>query len=95
MKTATGTTLITNGQIIDGTGAPPIPDAALVVKDDRIAYAGPAAGAPQVPAEARRIDAQGGTIEVGDSPAGGARVRISLPARGGAVKRGAPDPTAP
>jgi imidazolonepropionase-like amidohydrolase len=65
MKTAIGTTIITNGQIIDGTGAPPIPDAALVLKDDRIVYAGPAAGAPPVRAEARRIDALGGTIMPG------------------------------
>ena len=65
MKTATGTTLITHGQLIDGTGAPPVPDAALVIKDGRIAYAGPAAGAPEVPPEAQRIDARGGTIMPG------------------------------
>src|SRR5690349_2436330 len=65
MKTAIGTTIITNGQIIDGTGAPPVPDATLVLTDDRITYAGPAAGSPPAPAEARRIDAQGGTIMPG------------------------------
>lgn len=62
MKTATGTTLISNGQLFDGTGAPPVPDAALVITDGRITYAGPAAAAPTVPPEARRIDARGGTI---------------------------------
>ncbi len=62
MKTAPGTTLIRNGQLLDGTGARPVRDGALVVRDGRIAYAGPAAGAPPVPPEARRIDARGGTI---------------------------------
>jgi imidazolonepropionase-like amidohydrolase len=62
MKTATGTTLISNGRLIDGTGAPPVPDAALVLRDGRIAYAGPVAQAPAVPADARRIDTRGGTI---------------------------------
>jgi imidazolonepropionase-like amidohydrolase len=62
MKTATGTTIIRNGQLVDGTGAPPVPDAALVVRDGRITYAGPAAAAPPLPPEARRLDARGGTI---------------------------------
>jgi imidazolonepropionase-like amidohydrolase len=62
MKTARGMTLIVNGQLVDGTGAPPVPDAAVVVKDGKIAYAGPTRGAPEVPPDARRIDARGGTI---------------------------------
>ncbi len=62
MKTATGTTVITNGQLIDGTGAPPVRDAALVLRDGRIAYAGPVAGAPQVGPDAAKIDARGGSI---------------------------------
>jgi imidazolonepropionase-like amidohydrolase len=65
MKTAEGVTLITNGQLIDGTGAPAVPDAALVIQDGRITYAGPAARAPQIAREARRIDARGGTIMPG------------------------------
>ncbi len=65
MKIARGTTLISNGQLIDGTGAPPVLDAAVVVKDGRIAYAGPAAGALDVPPDAKRIDARGGTIMPG------------------------------
>src|SRR5262249_57273570 len=65
MKTATGWTVIANGQLVDGTGAKPIRDAALVIHDGRIAYAGPAAGAPTVPPQAERIDAQGGTIMPG------------------------------
>src|SRR5271167_187677 len=62
MKTATGTTVIVNGQLIPGTGAPPVRDAALVITDGRIAYAGPVAQAPPAPPTARRIDARGGTI---------------------------------
>ncbi len=62
MKTATGTTIIANGQLVDGTGAPAVRDAALVIRDGRILYAGPVARVPAVPPETRRIDARGGTI---------------------------------
>jgi imidazolonepropionase-like amidohydrolase len=62
MKTATGWTVIANGQLVDGTGAPPVRDAALVLRDGKITYAGPSAGMPTVPLDARRIDARGGTI---------------------------------
>jgi imidazolonepropionase-like amidohydrolase len=62
MKTARGVTLIANGQLVDGTGAPAVPDAAVLARDGRIAYAGPARGAPEVPPDATRVDARGGTI---------------------------------
>lgn len=62
MKTATGTAVIHNGQLVDGTGAAPVKDAALVIRDGMIAYAGPVAGAPELPPGADRIDARGGTI---------------------------------
>src|SRR6266545_7789252 len=62
MKTATGITLIHNGQLIDGTGGAPVADAALLIRDGRIAYAGPAAGLPELPPEHAEIDARGGTI---------------------------------
>ncbi len=65
MKIATGTTIITNGQLIDGTGAPAVPNAALVIKNGRIEFAGPAAQAPAVLSDAERIDARGGTIMPG------------------------------
>jgi imidazolonepropionase-like amidohydrolase len=65
MRTAASTTLIANGRLFDGTGRPPLPAAAVVVVDGRIAYAGPAAAAPAVDAAARRIDACGGTIMPG------------------------------
>jgi imidazolonepropionase-like amidohydrolase len=62
MKAATGTTLIHNGRLIDGTGAPPVPDAALLIRDGRIAYAGRTAGLPELPPGRTEIDARGGTI---------------------------------
>jgi imidazolonepropionase-like amidohydrolase len=65
MKLASGTTLICNGQLADGTGAAPVRDAALVIEDGRIAYAGPRAQALAVPETAKRIDAGGGTIMPG------------------------------
>jgi imidazolonepropionase-like amidohydrolase len=65
MKQAEGVTLIGNGRLVDGTGAAPVPDAAVVIRDGVITYAGPEAGAPELPRDARRIDAQGGTIMPG------------------------------
>lgn len=65
MKTATGWTVIRNGQLIDGTGAAPVSDGLVLVHDGRIAYAGPRSSAPAVPSEAAVIDAAGGTIMPG------------------------------
>ena len=65
MKTAKGTTLVTHGQLVDGTGAAAVPNAALIIKDGKIFYAGPAVAAPTVPPDALRIDAHGGTIMPG------------------------------
>ncbi len=65
MKTATGTLVVTNGTLIDGTGAAPIAKGAVHVVDGKITYAGPASLAPGVSPSARRIDAQGGTIMPG------------------------------
>ena len=62
MNLSTGTTVITNGQLIDGTGAPPVKDGTVVVRDGKIAYAGPAVRAPEVEPGAARIDANGGSI---------------------------------
>lgn len=62
MRTATGTTVIEGGQLVDGTGAQPIASGTVIVTDGRIAYAGPDAGAPAVPPDAARIDARGATI---------------------------------
>ncbi|MBA4067951.1 MAG: amidohydrolase family protein [Isosphaera sp.] len=70
MKLATGTTVVANGTLVDGTGRPPVRDAAVVLADGKIAYAGPAAGAPippvaDAPGSPARIDARGGTIMPG------------------------------
>jgi len=62
LQTASGSTRIHKGQLIDGTGAAPVPNAVVLVKDGRIAYAGPAQGAPPADPAAQTIDAQGGTI---------------------------------
>lgn len=62
MKPASGQSFVFNGQLVNGTGAAPIPDAAVLIEDGRIVYAGPAVGAPTPTPEARRIDAKGGTI---------------------------------
>ena len=65
MKLAQGTTLITGGQLIPGTGAKPTPAGALVIQDGRIAFAGSAASIPHLPPDAKRIDARGGTVMPG------------------------------
>ncbi len=65
MKLQPGTTVITNGQLVDGTGKAAIPQAALIIQDGLIHYAGPAADAPPTPPDARAMDAQGGTIMPG------------------------------
>jgi len=65
MKTAQGVTKIANGRLVDGTGSPSVPDATVIVKNGRITYAGPAAGAPEVPPDVTQIDAKGGTIMPG------------------------------
>lgn len=65
MKTARGTTLVHNGQLVDGSGAAAVPNAAVVIRDGKIAYAGTAAGAPAVEPDAICIDARGGTIMPG------------------------------
>src|SRR5437660_5546063 len=65
MKSAQGTIVITNGQLIPGTGAKATPAATLVVRDGRIAFVGSAASTPPLPPDTRRIDARGGTIMPG------------------------------
>lgn len=52
---------ITNGQLIDGNGGPPVADAVVIIEGERIAAVGTAADV-SIPAIAQIIDAQGGTI---------------------------------
>ncbi len=65
MKSAVGTTVIANGQLVDGNGGEPIPDGCLVIEHGRIVFAGERDAAPTVPADATRLDARGGTIMPG------------------------------
>src|SRR5262245_58711207 len=65
MHAADGTTIISNGPLIVGTGAAPVRDAALVIENGRIRYAGVAARAPHVLGDVHRIDARGGTFMPG------------------------------
>lgn len=62
MKLATGTTVISNGTLFVGTDSPPIPNAAVIIKDGKIAFAGPEKSAPTFEPDAEKIDALGGTI---------------------------------
>ncbi len=65
MRLAQGTTIITNGRIIDGTGREPVEDGTVIAENGKITYAGPASAAPLAPPDASRIDANGGTIMPG------------------------------
>ena len=62
MKLASETTLIRNGQIVDGTGAAPLPHGAVVIEDGKITFVGREQNAPLLSREATTIDARGGTI---------------------------------
>jgi imidazolonepropionase-like amidohydrolase len=56
--------VITNGMVIDGTGADPIPDGIVVIRENRIMAVGRAADF-SVPPQTNVIDAEGGTIMPG------------------------------
>lgn len=65
MKHQSGTTVIRNGQLIDGNGGPPIADGLVMVIDGRIVFAGDAKSAPAFDPQARVIEANRGTIMPG------------------------------
>ena len=54
--------LIHNGTLIDGTGRPPLPDAGVLVKDDRIHSVGAMNALPQPDGRIVEVDVQGGFI---------------------------------
>jgi imidazolonepropionase-like amidohydrolase len=54
-------TVIHADRLIDGTGSPPILDAQILIRDDRILKVGKV-GSFAVPSEARRVDASGKTL---------------------------------
>lgn len=65
MRHEPGTTVVSGGRLFDGTGSAPLADAAVVVTDGRIAWAGAARDMPPQAPGARRVDAAGGTIMPG------------------------------
>ena len=65
MQTATGTTLIRHGTLVDGRGGPPIADGAVLIENGHIHYAGPARDLPCTAPDVATIDAHGGTIMPG------------------------------
>ncbi len=65
MMLAVGTTVVRNGQVIDGTGGPPIAKGAIVISNGRIDWVGPESELPPMTGEYETIDANGGTIMPG------------------------------
>lgn len=53
--------VIVGATLIDGRGGPPVPNATVVVRGERIVAAGPGAAVP-VPQEAERVDGRGMTV---------------------------------
>jgi imidazolonepropionase-like amidohydrolase len=49
-------------RLLDGTGAPPVEAAALLISGGRVAYAGPAAGLPEGAGQAATLDFPGATL---------------------------------
>ena len=62
MKKSEEMVVIQNGQLIDGTGSEPVPNGCLVIEKGVITYSGPADNVPQIPSDAKLIDANGGSI---------------------------------
>jgi imidazolonepropionase-like amidohydrolase len=58
---APAVTAIVGGRLIDGTGKPPLENSVVILREGRIAAAGPAAGTP-VPAGVQVIDAHGKSV---------------------------------
>ena len=62
MKLATGTTVISNGTLVDGNGGPPVRDAAVVVANGKITFAGPANALNSEVRDSTSIDAHGALV---------------------------------
>jgi imidazolonepropionase-like amidohydrolase len=65
MKQGTGTVVIRNGQLIDGTGAAPVPRGLVEITDGRITFAGAEPSGYVVAPGTTVVDARGGTIMPG------------------------------
>lgn len=59
------TILLEGGTLIDGSGASPQPNSAILIKDERIAAIGEEAAATELPGDTLRIDCSGKTIMPG------------------------------
>jgi imidazolonepropionase-like amidohydrolase len=62
MKIGQGTVVISNGQLVDGTGRAAVSDGVVHILDGCITYAGPSVTAPRLEHVDQAIDARGGTI---------------------------------
>lgn len=60
-RPATKALALINGTLIDGTGADPVPDGAIVIRDGRIVAVG-SRDTVEIPADAQVIDVQGATL---------------------------------
>lgn len=58
-------TILTNARVVDGSGAPALENATVVISGDTLAYVGAAADAPQPAADARVVDLGGKTVVPG------------------------------
>jgi imidazolonepropionase-like amidohydrolase len=58
-------TFLTNARVVDGTGAPAVEGATVIINDTSIAYAGAAAQAPQPSSGDRVVDVKGKTVMPG------------------------------
>ena len=58
-------TILTNARVVDGSGAPALENATVVISGDTLAYVGAAADAPQPAADARVVDLNGKTVVPG------------------------------
>ncbi|HEV2147659.1 MAG TPA: amidohydrolase family protein [Longimicrobiaceae bacterium] len=56
-----GTFAIVGARLVDGTGRPPVADAVVLIRDGRIAAAGPRSAVP-IPRGTPRVDARGKTV---------------------------------
>lgn len=65
MRAASGATFVHHGQLVDGTGAKPVPEAGVLIEEGKVVYAGRADRAPESASRATQIDACGGTIMPG------------------------------
>ena len=81
------TMLFHNAQLIDGTGADPIPNAAVVVTDNKITWVGTADAAPtDLPKDTVKVDLGGNTLTPGFFDV---HVHLGLPGPNGSMLRDA------